>query len=327
MRIDDGHMNDELIQFWMNWILFSFNVDESPVYCCKTFMYSKLTGQHELQPSLNYERVKTWCNKNLFDKLLVFVPLYDDVKRHWILAIIINPSSFVKGKKNFRIIICDSLITEKYHMNIKEKNQTIINNLTYWLREEWLFINMSRKAFSKRDVNVVEFEQFKYCPFFSSGQKNSFDCGIFLCAYAYETVQWLLDSDYMRQPKQLIDYLNKVNQNYVYELRTQIFELLIRLEWKQQFVKTVEEYSDDDDDEVVIIDPCEVSSIKTSNIKNGIKSATVVTESMVGLLNMKNVVTVLENNNSNNEHKQSEENLKVKEITMAVEEDDISSVL
>jgi hypothetical protein len=47
---------------------------------------------------------------------------------------------------------------------------------------------------------------------------------------------------------------------------------------------------------------------------------------MVGLLNMKNVVTVLENNNSNNEHKQSEENLKVKEITMAVEEDDISSV-
>ena len=112
-------------------------------------MYSKLTGQQEQVPSLNYERVKTWCNKNLFDKLVIFVPLHDDVKRHWILAIILNPSSFIRGEKNFRIIICDSLITEKYHMNVNEKNQKIINNLTYWLREEWFYINMSKKALNK----------------------------------------------------------------------------------------------------------------------------------------------------------------------------------
>lgn len=98
--VDEGRLNDSLIQFWMSWMLLSFNRNDSPIHCCNTYMYGQLIGEGMKQPTIVYDRVKKWSNNELFKKSVIFVPI-NLSNNHWIIAIIHNPLSIIKCSKSF----------------------------------------------------------------------------------------------------------------------------------------------------------------------------------------------------------------------------------
>lgn len=239
-RHDDGRLNDSLIQFWLYWVVLLFNQNESPVHCCKTHMYSKLTGSGMEIPTTEYDRVKTWCNKNIFKKSVVFVPV-NLSNFHWIVAIILNPNSIMQYSNDFQIIICDSLMTKKSTLDkqkeSKKRNITITENLLYWLREEWCSVYGKNASVEKSFTIENHFKSNNDNVFFSRGQKNGIDCGLFVCMYVHNTIQWLLDSKQTKEMKKLNDYLTKVDQIKVEEFRCQFIQLLLSLNRKQQSMK------------------------------------------------------------------------------------------
>lgn len=333
---DDGCLNDALIEFWLMWISLIFNKDKCPIHCCKSFMYTQLIGEHLKYPSVQYERVKQFCNSKLFEKAMILIPINVKKQNHWIIAIILNPSSYVLNHKDFNIIICDSLFTGKdQKKDINQyvtTKQTIVNNLLYWLREEWYLINMSRKCLMKRNVKQSIYTDKIYIPFYSKGQENIIDCGVFVCLYAYETVQWLLDTTTNKNKnKTIYDYLNKVNQAYVTKFRQQMFELVICLESKHSTVTKStnldtmiegDSIIDDDNDDCVMLNESEVTLLKKNNLKtkfdnntyvNNNNQCVVLNESEVeflpkkSFLNLRNEIEMCTKSNcSSNANKQTE---------------------
>ena len=75
-------------------------------------MYGQLIGEGMKEPTIVYDRVKKWSNKDLFKKSVIFVPI-NLSNNHWIIAIIHDPISIINYSKSFQIMICNSVITKE----------------------------------------------------------------------------------------------------------------------------------------------------------------------------------------------------------------------
>lgn len=161
-------------------------------------------------------------------------------------------------------MICNSVVTKETKNNernqIKEKNQVIHNNLLYWLRQEWYTINYKKESLEKSFVIEKYNNNANEKLFISKGQTNNIDCGLFVCLYIYETIQWLIDSKQFEQKENVLDYLSNVDQVKVDEFRCEFIELLTSLHLKQQTLKekskTDTKSETDDGSDVVMFDPC-----------------------------------------------------------------------
>ena len=109
--------------------------------------------------------------------------------------------------------------------------------MLYWLREEWYTTYGKKVSAEKIMKSEKNFKCNNENIFFSNGQKNDIDCGLFVCMYVHNTIQWLLDSKQTKEMKNLNDYLRKVDQIKVEEFRCQFIQLLLSLNRKQQSMK------------------------------------------------------------------------------------------
>ncbi|KAI8583744.1 hypothetical protein K450DRAFT_196016 [Umbelopsis ramanniana AG] len=95
-RLDDGEfLNDNIIDFYMKWILDQLHNRDpelaKQVHIFNSFFYKRLTqrNRNSRKEETVYDRVKKWTAKmNLFDKSYVFIPINENW--HWYLAIICN---------------------------------------------------------------------------------------------------------------------------------------------------------------------------------------------------------------------------------------------
>ncbi|KAH8555574.1 hypothetical protein BGW37DRAFT_141723 [Umbelopsis sp. PMI_123] len=95
-RLDDGEfLNDNIIDFYMKWILDQLQTRDpelaNQVHIFNSFFYKRLTqrNRNSRKEETVYDRVKKWTAKiNLFEKSYVFIPINENW--HWYLAIICN---------------------------------------------------------------------------------------------------------------------------------------------------------------------------------------------------------------------------------------------
>lgn len=90
LRLDDGEfLNDNLIDFYMNWAYNNANLPPNKVYFFNTYFYSSLSKPQKGQRGINYNSVQRWTAKeDIFNYDYVVVPINEDA--HWYVAIICN---------------------------------------------------------------------------------------------------------------------------------------------------------------------------------------------------------------------------------------------
>lgn len=90
-RLDEEeYLNDNLIEFYMDYLFTKYTVNPDRVFCWNTYFYTALTSKTGGKP-INYDAVSRWTSKmDIFAYDYIVVPIND--QQHWYLAIICNVS-------------------------------------------------------------------------------------------------------------------------------------------------------------------------------------------------------------------------------------------
>ncbi|GFH58426.1 hypothetical protein CTEN210_14902 [Chaetoceros tenuissimus] len=182
-RLSPGEfLNDTLIDFWISWLIYNMGNVSNQVHVFTTQFYTKLEEE-------GVESVKSWTAKkniDIFEKKYVFVPVNKDI--HWSLLVIVNPGNIFSDddeearNQNLEhpyILFMDSLRAHK-----KARLQKTLH--------KWLNAEAARLGkFDRKDP----YEN-STCPVENAHvprQDNCWDCGVFICRYAFAMLQ-LLDT-------------------------------------------------------------------------------------------------------------------------------------
>lgn len=96
-KLDDGeYLNDNLINFGMNWMMESANQDiRNHVFITNSYFYHKLSHIRE-KPGFNYRDIARWHKGvDIFKIDYIIVPVNENT--HWYLAIICNPGKLLQN--------------------------------------------------------------------------------------------------------------------------------------------------------------------------------------------------------------------------------------
>lgn len=175
--IEDEYLNDTLIDFWMLWI--SRFDDLSKFHVFSSHFYTSLFEDGSIA-------VTKWTERkgiDVFDKKFIFVPINKSL--HWSLCVVVNPGQILqhpdlRGKDEHLdesspmpcILFLDSL---KAH----QKTQ-VAHRIRQWLNSEWQRLHKSSSIpnpFQSKTMPVID----PKIPY----QNNSWDCGVFVCRYAF----------------------------------------------------------------------------------------------------------------------------------------------
>ena len=168
-RLKDGRMlNDTLIDFYMKYLADQYRESmptlTSRIFIFSTYFYTKLT-----EGGFNYENVRRWTKKtNLFrDFNFVFVPI--NKSGHWSLMVICMMSPY------YFMLHLDAL---RMH-----DHDQIGHHLMRYLREEWKRLKKDGhfEEISKMPTSLTKH---KVESISVPRQRNGYDCGMFVCAYA-----------------------------------------------------------------------------------------------------------------------------------------------
>lgn len=178
-RLDGAEfLNDTLIDFWMQWMRRKENPVESSIHVFTSHFYSSLAKGGP-------KAVESWTAKkdiDVFRKKMIFIPINKNL--HWSLCVVVNSKEIGRKLKNENdplpcILFFDSLKAHKKDLVAKKVNS--------WLNAEWKRLNMSDSSsnhLSRADdpFNTTTMKVFApKIPY----QSNSWDCGVFVCRYAY----------------------------------------------------------------------------------------------------------------------------------------------
>eukprot|EP00547_Thalassionema_nitzschioides_P008249 CAMPEP_0194224716 /NCGR_PEP_ID=MMETSP0156-20130528/38017_1 /TAXON_ID=33649 /ORGANISM="Thalassionema nitzschioides, Strain L26-B" /LENGTH=1183 /DNA_ID=CAMNT_0038956397 /DNA_START=8 /DNA_END=3559 /DNA_ORIENTATION=+ len=179
-RLEFGEfLNDTLIDFWMQWTMRKEDRGRSPVHIFSSHFYSSLKND-------GTAAVASWTAKkniDIFSKRFVFIPINESL--HWSLCVVVNPSSISNSRQLFAdesdsryaeepascILFLDSL---KAH-----KKKTVARHVRRWLNSEW------KRLKSETDDHVYTAKTMKVFSPRIPYQDNSWDCGVFVCRYAF----------------------------------------------------------------------------------------------------------------------------------------------
>eukprot|EP00546_Thalassionema_frauenfeldii_P001232 CAMPEP_0178932684 /NCGR_PEP_ID=MMETSP0786-20121207/22774_1 /TAXON_ID=186022 /ORGANISM="Thalassionema frauenfeldii, Strain CCMP 1798" /LENGTH=1112 /DNA_ID=CAMNT_0020610043 /DNA_START=136 /DNA_END=3472 /DNA_ORIENTATION=+ len=178
-RLDYGEfLNDTLIDFWMQWIMSKENRESSRVHIFSSHFYSSLKKD-------GTAAVESWTAKkniDIFSKRFIFIPINESL--HWSLCVVVNPSHIFNSIQLFEdgtidneetpascILFLDSL---KAH-----KKTTVAKHIRKWLNSEWKRLKDETKdnLYTPKTMRVFS----PRIPY----QDNSWDCGVFVCRYAF----------------------------------------------------------------------------------------------------------------------------------------------
>eukprot|EP00592_Proboscia_alata_P003477 CAMPEP_0194371010 /NCGR_PEP_ID=MMETSP0174-20130528/19348_1 /TAXON_ID=216777 /ORGANISM="Proboscia alata, Strain PI-D3" /LENGTH=1104 /DNA_ID=CAMNT_0039148789 /DNA_START=158 /DNA_END=3472 /DNA_ORIENTATION=- len=196
-RLHPGeYLNDTLIDFWMRWIWRKEIHSTSSVHFFTSHFFTTL---HEEGP----RAVASWTAKkniDIFSKRFIFLPINRSL--HWSLCVVVNPGHIDSiamniEEKNGKTIqnrdavdqgVCDaadaplSCIIFLDSLKAHKKN-LIAKAVREWLNQEWARLKKSdnQSPFSPVTMKVYD----PKIPY----QSNGWDCGVFICRYAYGLYQ------------------------------------------------------------------------------------------------------------------------------------------
>eukprot|EP00934_Nitzschia_sp_Nitz4_P002048 Nitzschia sp. Nitz4//scaffold80_size88189//71589//78338//NITZ4_005093-RA/size88189-processed-gene-0.64-mRNA-1//1//CDS//3329558648//2048//frame0 len=171
-------LNDSLVDFWMQWISRDNPATSSPFHFFTSHFYSTLEDKGP-------EAVASWTERkkiSLFQKKLIFIPINKDL--HWSLCVVVNPGAIgelYNKKENKDSPLSCMIFLDSLRMHNKKK---VGANIRCWLNNEW---RRAQKKLTGFDVDEKPFQQ-DYFRMFNPKvpyQDNTWDCGVFVCRYAY----------------------------------------------------------------------------------------------------------------------------------------------
>uniref|UniRef100_A0A7S3V8R4 Ubiquitin-like protease family profile domain-containing protein n=1 Tax=Chaetoceros debilis TaxID=122233 RepID=A0A7S3V8R4_9STRA len=197
-------LNDSLIDFWMKWISRKEDPKTTDIHIFTTQFFTRLEDDGP-------ESVSSWTKKkgiDIFTKKFIFIPVNKDI--HWSLVVIVNPGKLMNMYEmdNFDeeedeakmdvpfILLLDSLRAHN-KKNLKR-------HLYGWLNFEAKRLNKFPKLLKVR----YPFNS-RYMPLSAPKapmQDNSWDCGVFVCRYAYGILcmrdkPFAADASFLEMPK------------------------------------------------------------------------------------------------------------------------------
>eukprot|EP00814_Leptocylindrus_danicus_P021932 CAMPEP_0116004258 /NCGR_PEP_ID=MMETSP0321-20121206/502_1 /TAXON_ID=163516 /ORGANISM="Leptocylindrus danicus var. danicus, Strain B650" /LENGTH=1022 /DNA_ID=CAMNT_0003472539 /DNA_START=186 /DNA_END=3255 /DNA_ORIENTATION=- len=192
-RLEQGEfLNDTLVDFWMQWI-WRKEPAESKVHFFTSHFFTTLQEN-------DVQGVSSWTVKkgiDIFEKSFIFLPINEHL--HWSLCVIVNPGEIMNSCGNHGadvdgemlvpcIIFLDSL---KAHRSSK-----VAQEVRRWLNFEW-----KRSDHAENSTNSAPFTKKKMRLFTPKipYQDNSWDCGVFVCRYAYALYTMYLKGVRIRQ--------------------------------------------------------------------------------------------------------------------------------
>jgi len=166
-------LNDSLVDLFMLWISRDNNdVHSSDVHFFTSHFYSTLSEK-------GVEAVESWTARkkiDIFKKKLIFIPINKTL--HWSLCVVVNP-----GAINDPVVIDGDrpvpcmLFFDSLHMHCTSETK---NHVLKWLNHEYQKMQGQKKG--EGPFKTSTFQDYSpQVPF----QTNGYDCGIFVCRYAY----------------------------------------------------------------------------------------------------------------------------------------------
>ncbi|CAB9506597.1 Sentrin-specific protease 7 [Seminavis robusta] len=172
-RLNPGvFLNDTLIDFWIQWITRKAHQDPSGdmVHCFSSHFFTTLDDEGP-------DAVTKWTarrNIDIFKKKFIFIPINEAL--HWSLCVVVNPGSVLEEADDQPMACMIFLDSLKAHSKSK-----VSKTVRKWLTSEW-------KRLKPDSDNKDPFLKLKRFPLLSPEipyQNNSWDCGVFVCRYAY----------------------------------------------------------------------------------------------------------------------------------------------
>jgi len=167
---ENALLNDTIIDFFFKYLPQKMIVKDKKdkFYFFSSYFYTSLIDH-------GYEKVKNWTKINIFNRDFLFVPI--NQHQHWRLIIVCYPSKFdedidPKERDSF-LLILDSLGNSRF-----EGKKNLIDNIKYYLSDEWEKWHGKKKSFIKMKSHFPT-RTIRH-------QDNDTDCGLFLIKYAEE---------------------------------------------------------------------------------------------------------------------------------------------
>jgi len=181
-RLEQGEfLNDTLIDFFMRWIWRNDDPETSAVHFFTSHFFTTLDEEGP-------EAVSSWTAKkniDIFKKQFVFIPINESL--HWSLCVVVNPGAITNeyvdeddqsDDQTFPcILFLDSL---KAHRKAR-----VANKVRNWLNHEAKRLGKFTELFQVRDPKLFNKNTMEVIDPKVPYQDNSWDCGVFVCRYAY----------------------------------------------------------------------------------------------------------------------------------------------
>jgi Ulp1 family protease len=193
---DGGWLNDNLINFWLQWVTRMESHPDSSIHTMITDICTKL--EHEGAESILHLTTKN--NIDILSKKFVFVPIHKN--QHWSLMVIVNAYLV----DHFDELDAASEFPCMLHLDrlSLHDRKEIADKLRLWLNAAWkknktssfnLFTTITMDSFSLTGEHYlhIKFDNYFFTIMTTSNlfflhlvqkQTNSFDCSVYLCQFA-----------------------------------------------------------------------------------------------------------------------------------------------
>lgn len=227
-------LNDTLIDFWIQWITRKADPLDNSVHCFSSHFFTTLDEE-------GASGVEKWTERkgiNVFDKKFVFIPINENL--HWSLCVVVNPGSIGKTGNDDPMTCLLFLDSLKAH-----RKQKVAKKVREWLNSEWQRIQQAADTPFRLESAPLYDPKIPY-------QNNSWDCGVFVCKYAYSVFSMRNQVSFLRKDLEMFSntLLNfpgfKFDMPEIASLRQDIRILIERLSglylpWKNDQDKLLKE--------------------------------------------------------------------------------------
>jgi hypothetical protein len=240
------YVNDNVIDFWMAWLCRNLSDEVSSIIIFTSHFYSTLAN-----PQFGLDHVSRWIDRrsiDLFSKAILLFPIC--LEQHWSLLAALLPGQVSNQVNSFASpgSSCIPVMLHLDSLNFHDGNK-LSNDIRLFLDYEWSKKkgNSIGNIFTTNAYPLLSpsgmFFHFQFCFLYFlfllliivflihlsvPQQKNGFDCGLYVCRYAYgifklreqvtSITNLIMTSEHFR-----------FNQQVINQFRTQLGKLLDRL--------------------------------------------------------------------------------------------------